>query len=106
MQQLEIQFFFPLTEQIPLDLDYTQPEKPKVWNTGAASGTFLIANGGGGTTWSSIPNITSTFEFKSNPESVGYWEVSEHVHVWRENKPRWLIRTMSRFLLGWKWMDK
>ena len=74
MQQLEIQFFFPLTEQIPLDLDYTQPEKPKVWNTGAASGTFLIANGGGGTTWSSIPNITSTFEFKSNPD-VQEWKL-------------------------------
>lgn len=24
MQQLEIQYFFPLTEQIPLDLDFTE----------------------------------------------------------------------------------
>jgi hypothetical protein len=101
MQQLEIEFFFPLTEQIPLDLDYTQPENPKLW-----TGNFFIANGNGGTAWSTIPNIKSTFEFKSNPESVGYWEVSEHVHVWRENKPRWVVRIMSRFLLGWKWMDK
>ena len=106
MQQLEIEFFFPLTEQIPLDLDFTDCDKPKLWTIGTASGNFLISDGNSGTAWSTIPNIKSTFEFKSNPESVGYWEVSEHVHVWRENKPRWLIRTMSRFLLGWKWMDK
>ena len=30
MQQLEIQFFWPLTEQIPLDLDYTGCEAPKL----------------------------------------------------------------------------
>ena len=27
MQQLEIQYFFPLTEQIPLDLDFTPCEE-------------------------------------------------------------------------------
>jgi hypothetical protein len=27
--QLEIQFFWPLTEQIPLDLDYTECNQPK-----------------------------------------------------------------------------
>ena len=30
MQQLEIQYFFPLTEQIPLELDYTDCHKPKL----------------------------------------------------------------------------
>jgi len=30
MQQLEIKFFWPLTEQIPLDLDYTDCEAPKL----------------------------------------------------------------------------
>jgi hypothetical protein len=105
MQQLEIQFFFPLTEQIPLDLDYTQPEKPKVWSdVGATSGSFLISNGSS-TTWSTT-NIVPNFQFKSNPESVGYWEVSEGVQFWREIKPQWIVRTMSRVLLGWKWMDK
>ncbi len=30
MTQLQIQFFWPLTEQIPLDLDYSNCEKPKI----------------------------------------------------------------------------
>jgi hypothetical protein len=98
MQQLEIQFFFPLTEQIPLDLDYTQPEKPKVWTTINSTGSLLIGNGA--TSWA------TTFQFKANPESVGYWKVSEGVQFWREIKPQWIVRTMSRVLLGWKWMDK
>ena len=29
MHQLEINFFWPLTEQIPLELDYANCEKPK-----------------------------------------------------------------------------
>lgn len=33
MQQREIQFFWPLTEQIPLDLDYTGCDKPKIYTT-------------------------------------------------------------------------
>jgi hypothetical protein len=31
MQQLEIKYFFPLTEQIPLDLDYKLCEPPKIY---------------------------------------------------------------------------
>ena len=30
MYQQEIKFFWPLTEQIPLDLDYTDCEKPSI----------------------------------------------------------------------------
>ena len=30
MKQLEIEFFWPLTQQIPLDLDFTDCEKPKL----------------------------------------------------------------------------
>lgn len=30
MQQLEIKYFWPLTEQIPLDLNYEECEKPKI----------------------------------------------------------------------------
>ena len=33
MRQLEIEYFFPLTEQIPLELDYTDCAKPKLWTT-------------------------------------------------------------------------
>lgn len=33
MTQLEIKFFWPLTEQIPLDLDYTNCTKPNIGST-------------------------------------------------------------------------
>ena len=44
MNQLEIQFFWPLTEQIPLELDHSNCYKPKI-NTNT-SGTFLCSPGG------------------------------------------------------------
>ena len=42
MRQEEIQFFWPLTEQIPLDLDYAPCEPPKVlvkYDTGVTFAT-------------------------------------------------------------------
>lgn len=48
MKQLEIEFFWPLTQQIPLALDFTNCEKPRlsVMNTGPMiSNGFLISNG-------------------------------------------------------------
>ena len=33
MRQLEIQYFWPLTQQISLDLDFTESEKPQLWTT-------------------------------------------------------------------------
>ena len=43
MYQQEIQFFWPLTEQIPLDLDYTPCEPPKLtvtYDTGGVGFAF------------------------------------------------------------------
>jgi hypothetical protein len=37
MNQLEIKFFWPLTEQIPLDLDYSNCERPKLTMEGGVS---------------------------------------------------------------------
>ena len=42
MHQLEISFFWPLTEQVPLDLDYTNCEKPKLYTD---TGTIIGTNG-------------------------------------------------------------
>ena len=40
MHQLEINFFWPLTEQVPLELDYANCEKPKLYSdTGIIIGT-------------------------------------------------------------------
>lgn len=44
MQQLNIEYFFPLTEQIPLDLDYTECiSKPSLY---LSEGSTFVLNGG------------------------------------------------------------
>ena len=49
MKQLEIEFFWPLTEQIPLDLDFKPCEefyrKLSVNAYGTLSGSVLVSNG-------------------------------------------------------------
>jgi hypothetical protein len=108
MQQLEIEYFFPLTEQIPLELDYEECGKPMIyWTTEVlgTSGQFLTNGGTGSNSWSTT-NVTPTFKFHSNPITVGYWTVAENVQVYQEKKPRWMVRKMSELLLGWNWKDK
>jgi hypothetical protein len=50
MYQQEIEFFWPLTEQIPLDLDYSICEKPKL--TTSVSNSVSVFNGSTNLTWS------------------------------------------------------
>ena len=46
MQQLEIRYFWPLTEQIPLELDYTTCDtRPKITCGISSSGSLLMSNG-------------------------------------------------------------
>ena len=40
MNQLEIQFFWPLTEQMPLELDYSNCEKPKLYTGMLVAGSM------------------------------------------------------------------
>lgn len=103
MQQLEIQFFWPLTEQIPLDLDYTDCHKPKVW-TSVTSSSYL-SMGPVGTTWSTIA-ATPTFEVRKEPTSVGAWQLYDGFNVHRPEKPKYLVRFFTKLLLGWEWKDK
>ena len=46
MRQLEIRYFWPLTEQIPLDLNYENCEKLKL-TVSATDGQTLTINDGG-----------------------------------------------------------
>lgn len=46
MQQLAIEFFYPLTEQIPLDLDYTDCAKPSISVPLVNSSSYLISTNG------------------------------------------------------------
>lgn len=91
MKQLEIEFFWPLTQQIPLDLDFTDCEKPKLstFITGPmTSYSFLASNG----TTSSY--ITSSFHIDADSTVV---RVKEEPNILR----RGLYKA-----LGVKWEKK
>ena len=46
MMQQELPFFWPLTEQIPLDLDHSNCLKPKLFvNSVGTNGTYLVSTG-------------------------------------------------------------
>jgi len=106
MRQLEIEFFYPLTEQIPLALDYTDCDKPKLYTTGqltgGISGSYLTSNDIGTTSWS-VPN---TIQFRPEPKSCGYWEFGEGFRFYNSKKPNWLNRKMTKIMFGMEWKDE
>ena len=74
MNQLEIQFFWPLTEQVPLDLDYSNCEKPKLYTNLATTGLCILNTG---STWStqivgnfSIDADKTTFKTSKKPNII------------------------------------
>ena len=71
MQQLSIDYFWPLTEQIPLALDYTDCAKSQL-TMPINSGQFVIANGGTWITTLVASNLsldvdTTTIKMKEKP---------------------------------------
>lgn len=110
MQQLEIEYFFPLTEQIDLDLDFTpcqeyaeSKRQENLKNSILYNSSFAV--GEVGTSWSTN-SVTPTFKFHPQTNAVGHWKITEHIQVYQEKKPRWVVRKMSELLLGWNWIDK
>lgn len=115
MTQTEIIFFWPLTEQIELDLDFTPSEEwiaewrkrqfaDSIFTT---NGQYLISNGGvgiGAITWSEP--VTPSLVIKPTEKHVGKWEITEHMFVYRPTKPNAVIRFMAKLLLGFKWHDE
>ena len=88
MTQQEIKFFWPLTEQVPLELDYTNCYKPSVYYNGTQLGL----------------NTVYSSQFKS---TIGYWGIGgDSLQIHRERRPSWLHRTFSKILIGWEWKDK
>lgn len=82
MYQKEIQFFWPLTEQIPLDLDYSVCDtRYNNCTISTSHGTIAISNGG---TWTTAMTVTAdkieasvgidtpglTMQVKKNPNIV------------------------------------
>lgn len=116
MKQLEIEFFYPLTEQIALDLDYTpsiefaEEQRKKMWTDSVISGQYLIAgNGIGSTTWATVAtnqSLSNMIEFRPNKESVGHWKVSPDLNYYVSKEPNWFVKKMTKIVLGWEWGNK
>lgn len=99
MQQLEIQYFFPLTEQIPLDLDfspsvaYEEQKRKEMW---ANSVTLTVGNGDTGSYTFTASKIEPNFTIDIDQTPIT---------VVSKKKPnfvkRWIYKT-----LGMKWKSK
>ena len=109
MKQIEIDYFWPLTEQITLDLDYTPSEQwISEWQRQKQCQSVNYTNGspitGAITTSSQL--FTTSFVVKASTKNVGKWEISDSVFVYRSTKPNALIRHMAKYFFGFKWHDE
>ena len=90
MQQLSIDFFWPLTEQVPLDLDYSDCEKPQL-------STPIVIGDGTGFTLINSNNVDSITVCTSNLTIDADTTVMK-----MKNKPN-IIRRGLYNALGLKW---
>ena len=98
MKQLEIKFFWPLTEQIPLDLVYHE-QKPKmiVERNGSIDATKLNTT---------VDTSLQNYVVLGNPaDTNGYWLLHPTVRVHGE-KPSWIRKKIISWLLKWKWVNR
>ncbi len=97
--QTEIQFFFPLTEQIKLELSYEgcDTKTTSTYSTWSDSITT-------GITWGTVAtNIAPQLTITPN-NSVGEISIGG-IRVGLEKKPSWIQRRLHK-LLGFNWKDK
>jgi hypothetical protein len=94
MKQLEIEYFWPLTQQIPLDLDFTDCEKHRLstFNTGPSitSGTYLNING-----------ATTSYAITTSKLSID----ADNTTIKVSEKPNIIRRGLFK-ALGVKWEEK
>lgn len=103
MQQLEIKYFFPLTEQIALELDY-EPSKAYAKELNrkrcaeqlTLSDQYSIAAGGTGTAWATISKVEPSFCIDIDQMPLT---------VMSKNKPNFLRKYLYK-IMGVKWKDK
>jgi hypothetical protein len=97
MYQTEIQFFWPLTEQIPLELDYTDCAKPQLSVISSTGTTFAFHE----PTWTTniAPQLTVT-----PIDSVGQLSIGG-INVGLETEPKWYQKVLFK-LLGFNWKEK
>jgi hypothetical protein len=101
MQQLNIEYFFPLTEQIPLELDYKpcddyfEEQRKKQTYTGYTLNTW---NSNGATTWTTISNNLGTPSFTINVDAMPITIVSK-------KKPNFIMKFIYKSM-GMKWKSE
>lgn len=100
-QQLSFKFFWPLTEQIPLELDYTECVKYKQLTTYP-----LLAEGAysTGTGVSGFPLAPTTINFTVSNNYVGYMS-NGMINIGVQKKPNFGERLVYK-LLGFNWKKK
>ena len=100
MQQLNIEYFFPLTEQIPLDLDFTLTEKyildkrAEQAKNSVTSG-MLLSVGNGGTTWTTMSTNLGSPSFTINVDAMPITIISK-------KKPNIIMKFIYKSM-GMKW---
>ena len=100
MQQLNIEYFFPLTEQIPLDLDFTLTEKyildkrAEQAKNCVTSG-MLLSVGNGGTTWTTMSTNLGSPSFTINVDAMPITIISK-------KKPNFIMKFIYKSM-GMKW---
>ena len=72
-------------------------------------GTPIRVDDGGGPSFSSgydDPNTLTLSGFRLQvPKTAGCWRISGDFRVYVSERPSWLHRKMTKFLLGWEWVD-
>jgi hypothetical protein len=100
MKQLEIEYFFPLTEQIPLELDFTLTEKyildkrAEQAKNSVTSG-MLLSVGNGGTTWTTMSTNIGSPSFTINVDAMPITIISK-------KKPNFIMKFIYKSM-GMKW---
>lgn len=80
------------------------PSVPDPW----ANKREINIDDGGGTSFEGgydLNTLSITGSTISFPKTVGYWRINGDFQVHVTEKPSWLHRKMTKFLLGWIWVD-
>lgn len=101
MKQLEIHYFFPLTEQIPLDLDYTKTiEYENEKRKKLISESITISAVGNDASFAPLTLTTNALDWE-NSTRLGNWEIENS-----KRKPGILEKFFMKKIFGMKWMGK
>jgi len=106
MKQLEIQFFWPLTEQIPMDLDFTESdryaEELREEKLKKQARESVVCNIGPTTTTWGMPTMPSLVI--NGKDTISYLNVG-NTKLGLNSIPKWYQKLLYK-LLGFSWSKK